>query len=81
VQVARPSDTIGVNPEAIRWLRYALADNVSGEYGKELNRRQLEILEDAWNQLAASNRRINPLGVDAGLRRRSRWSITSGEYI
>lgn len=80
VQVSQPSDTIGLNPEAMKWLRYALADNVSGEYGKSLDARQLKILEDAWSQLATSNRRINTLGVDAGLLRRGRWSINTGEF-
>lgn len=79
VQVTSPTDTLQINPEAVRWLRYALADNVSGEYGKSLNSRQLKILDDAWNMLAAGNRRINTLGVDAALRRRARWNINSGE--
>ena len=79
VQVNRPEDELRVNPEAIRWLRYALADNVAGEYGKSLNMRQLTNLREAWSRLASGNRRVNRLGVDRALRHRPTFDINRGD--
>jgi len=77
--IENPNDDINLNPEAMQWLRYALADIVSGEYGKSLNQRQVQIMEDAWETLAAGTMRMNTLGVDPGLRtRRGRFGITTG---
>lgn len=79
VQVTRPSDILRLNPEAIQWLRYAVADNVAGEYGKALNPRQLRIMEESWAALASSNRRINHLGMDRALRPRPIFDINRGD--
>lgn len=79
VQVYDLSDTLLLQPQAIKWLRYALADNVSSEYGKTLTQRQITIMEDAWNMLAAGNRRMNMLGVPRGLRQRQRFDINRGD--
>jgi hypothetical protein len=79
VQVYNLSDTLQLSPQSIKWLRYALADNVSSEYGKNLNQRQITIMEDAWNKLAAGNRRMNMLGVPRGLRQRQRFDINRGD--
>ena len=73
------NDEIRLNPEAIKWLRYAIADAVAGEYGKELSRRQVKIMESAWDKLAASNRRINSLGIDRALRDRPTFDINRGD--
>ena len=73
------NDEIRMNPEGIKWLRYSLADHVAGEYGKALNPRQISIMNDAWNQLASSNRRINSLGIDRALRDRPSFDINRGD--
>lgn len=73
------NDEIRLNPEAIKWVRYALADHVSGEYGKELTRRQIVIMNEAWDSLAASNRRMNSLGVDRAMRSRPTFDINRGD--
>ncbi len=72
-------DQVRLNPEATRWLRYALADNIAGEYGKELTMSQQRILRDSWDKLAASNRRQNSLGVDRALRDRPTFDINRGD--
>ncbi len=79
VAVNNVNDTLRINPQAIKWLRYALADNVAGDYGKELSYRQTQIMEDAWNMLASGNRRQNKLGVDRGIRQRQRFDINRGD--
>ncbi len=72
-------DEIRLNPEAIKWIRYALADHLAPEYGKELTLRQVRIMDSAWDKLAASNRRINMLGVDRALRDRPTFDINRGD--
>jgi hypothetical protein len=79
VSVDRIQDEIRLNESAIRWLRYSLADNVAGEYGKSLNPRQLVIMDQAWNKLATGNRRMNMLGVDRALRDRPTFDINRGD--
>lgn len=78
IQVYDVNDTLDVTPEAIHWLRYALADNVAGEYGKELTPRQMEIKDEAWAAMAAGNRRTNMLRMPPGLAPRARYSINGG---
>ena len=63
----------------IRWLRYAVADDIAGEYGKTLTPSQMRIMDDAWNQLAISNQRMNMLGVPRALRQRRRFDINRGD--
>lgn len=77
--VVTVNDTLRLNPEAIKWVRYALADQVAPEYGKELSPRAISIMDDAWDKLAASNRRINMLGVDRAIRQRRRFDINRGD--
>jgi hypothetical protein len=79
VSVNEVNDEMRINPQMVKWLRYALADNVAGDYGKELSFRQVSIMDDAWNMLAASNRRQNMLGVDRGIRQRQRFDINRGD--
>jgi hypothetical protein len=79
VAVNEVNDEMRINPQMVKWLRYALADNVAGDYGKELSFRQVAIMDDAWNMLAASNRRQNMLGVDRGIRQRQRFDINRGD--
>lgn len=73
------NDEIRLNPEAIKWLRYALADHLAPEYGKELTPRQVQIMDSSWDKLASSNRRINNLGVDRALRDRPTFDINRGD--
>lgn len=70
---------VRVHDDAIRYLRYALADNVASEYGKALNSRQLTIMEEAFNRLAAGNLRYNVLGMDRALRDRPTFDINRGD--
>lgn len=79
VAVNDVNDVLRINPQMVKWLRYAVADNVAGDYGKELSFRQVTIMDDAWNMLAASNRRQNMLGVDRGIRQRQRFDINRGD--
>lgn len=73
-------DELRLNPQGLKWLRYALADSLAGEYGKSLSRRQITIMEEAWTALASSNRRVNNLRVDKGLRQRRRgFNIDRGD--
>lgn len=79
IQVTDVEDELRVNGETVMWLRYKLADVLSAEYGKGLTRRQLQIMDDAWNTLASANRRINRLGVDHGLRKAIHYNINRGD--
>ena len=79
IQVNDVNDTLNVTPETIRWLRYALADNVAGEYGKMLSPRQLQQMDEAWDAVESANRRINNLRVPGGLGNRTRYNINGGD--
>lgn len=79
VMVNRPEDVIRMHPSATKWLRYALAENVAGEYGKELTPNQVRIMSDAWTKLSTGNRRWNALGVDRGIRERPTFDINRGD--
>ena len=79
VQVNSLNSTIRLHPDGLMWLGYALADHVSGDYGKALKPRQVMIMNDAWDNLSAGNRRTNKLRVDAGLMGRSTFDINRGD--
>ena len=79
VSVNRLSDTVRMHPSATKWLRYALADSLAGEYGKSLSPDQVRIMSDAWTKLASGNRRWNNLGVDRALRERPTFDINRGD--
>lgn len=79
VSIETVNDELRLNPAAMKWLRYALADDVAGEYGKMLSPRQLTIMDQAWDKLAVSNRRMNMLGVPRALRQRQRFDINRGD--
>lgn len=79
VSINTINDTLRISEAGEKWLRYALADDLSGEYGKTLNTRQISIMDAAWDQLAASNRRNNMLGVDRALRERPTYDINRGD--
>ena len=79
VAVDSLDDTIRMHPDSRKWLRYELADHLSGEYGKSLTRRQIKILDDAYDNLVAGNLRMNRLGVDKAMRRRATFDINRGD--
>jgi hypothetical protein len=59
--ITQSSDTLQFHPQAQLWLRYALADMLAGEYGKELTQSQRMTLDRAWDALSSSNRKANML--------------------
>lgn len=73
------SDEIRMHPQAIKWLRYALADAVAGEYGKALSSDQIRIMSDAWTKLSTGHRRWNTLRVDAGMLNPRSFDINRGD--
>ena len=79
VMVNRVEDEVRLFPSATKWLRYALADSIAGEYGKELSAKQTIIMSDAWTKLSTGNRRWNALGVDRALRPRPTFDINRGD--
>ncbi len=79
VALSTINSELRVHDDAIRYLRYALADNVASEYGKALNQRQLSIMEESFNRLAAGNLRYNTLGMDRALRDRPTFDINRGD--
>lgn len=76
---AKITSTLTLNDEALRWLKYALADEVSGQYGKELRRGQISSMDDAYGDMVATNARPNKLRVDSGLRRGRGFDIDRGD--
>lgn len=79
VQVTSIDDELVINPEAIRWLRYFLADTMAPEYGKTLSARAQQQMAEAWSDMAAANYRTNLLRTDPALRGRSvRFNIDQG---
>lgn len=78
-KINRPSSTIKLNDEAMRWLKYELANHLAGEYGKSLTRDQKLILRDAWSDMSAGTDRINNLRVDAGLLKPRHYDIDRGD--
>lgn len=78
-EVTAVSDEIRLQPDAIKWLRYALAETLAPEYGKELSPMQMRTMAEAWTRLAAGGRRMNNLSVDDGMRDRPRFDINRGD--
>lgn len=79
VEVDDKNSIIRLHDDAIKWLRYELADCMAGEYGKTITQKQDNIKYEAWNKLASGNRRINNMGVDAALRDRPTFDINRGD--
>lgn len=77
--IAGLESEIRLNSNAIRWLRYKLADEMAGEYGKQLLPRQLTNMNEAHDRLVAGTWRMNTLGVDRGLRSRPVFDINRGD--
>ena len=68
-----------IHADERKFLRYTLADEMAGEYGKALSRRQVKIMDDAYDKLAAGGLRMNMLSVDRALRSRPRYNINHGD--
>lgn len=79
VSVADVSSELRLHPNERRWLRYALANELAGEYGKALRPDQRRILQEAWDLLAAAGARKNKLRVDRALQSRQRFDINRGD--
>lgn len=79
VSVSSASSEIRMHPDAIKWLRYELADHEAGAFGKQLSPRQVSILNEAYDKLVAGNLRINTLSVDRALRARPIFDINRGD--
>lgn len=77
--VSSPNDEIKLHDSAIKWVKYKLADELSGEYGKQLRPRQVAIMDEAWDLLAAGNERLALLEVDRALRGRPTFDINRGD--
>jgi hypothetical protein len=78
-QVLAQTDTVPLHPDAIKWLKYQLAHEMSGEYAKRLTREQQEIRKDAWTKLSSGNRRKNTLRFDRALRIRPTFDVNRGD--
>ncbi len=79
VAVTSVSSEIRMHPDAIKWVRYELADHEAGAFGKQLSPRQVRILDAAYDKLAAGNLRMNTLGVDRAIRSRPIFDINRGD--
>ncbi len=64
-------DDLQLHPDQLKWLRFQLAYEIAGEYGKALNGQQIQMKEEAWQKMAAGNTRVRNLEIDPGLRGRS----------
>ena len=77
--VSKTTDTVEVNDEAVKWLKYRLAFEMAGQYGKELSASQMMTMKGAYSDMAAGNHRINRLRPDPALVARQRFSIDRGD--
>lgn len=68
------------HPDAIEFIKYALAYRMAGEYGKMLDPTQLSIMRSAYDRMAAANLRPNNLRVDPALQSPSNFDIDRGDY-
>ena len=78
-KITRLEDIMRLNTDAFMWVRYELANQLAGEYGKELTRAQMKIMDNAYDRMAAGNERWNTLGVDRALRDRPTFDINRGD--
>jgi len=79
-RVSELTSTIHLHGSSLRYVRYKLADELSGEYGKSLSLRQLRLMREAYESMATGTRRRNRLRVDRGLMsRRASFHIDGGD--
>ncbi len=79
VAITSLDSEIRMHPDAIKWLRYEIADHEAGAFGKMLSPRQTKILDAAYDKLAAGNLRTNMLAVPRALRTRPIFDINRGD--
>ncbi len=77
--VTTPGAELRVHKQSLRYLKYKLADEVAGDYGKQLSPRQLMSLNEARSDMAASNWRPKGLRADRALQRRPTFDINRGD--
>ncbi len=73
------SSVIRMHADSIQYVKYKLADHAAGTYGKSLTPRQIKLMDEAYDLLAAGNRRINTLGVDLAMRSQRDFDINRGD--
>jgi hypothetical protein len=79
IDIPTINSPIRLHPDAMKWLRYAVADELAGEYGKALTARQVQIMEEAYGRLAAGNQRQNRRRVDRALLAGQAFNIDRGD--
>ena len=78
-QVQDLSSEIACHAQAEKWIKYKIADEMAPEYGKTLTRRQIQIMNEAWDLMATSNKRNNARRVDRALRGRPTFDVNRGD--
>lgn len=68
-----------INSDAFNWLKYELAYQMAGQYGKALTRDQINIKNSSYELMAAGNRRLPGLRVDRALAIRPRFDVNRGD--
>lgn len=77
-------DTVLVFPPGYeRWLRHALAVELSHEFGRELSPMLLAILAEAKSAIKRVNTTVPTLGIDPAFtgRQSGQWWAISGDYV
>ncbi len=72
-------DELNVHNDALRFLRYALAQDLAPEYGKKLTQQQLDTMDEARRDMGAGGRKSNKLRTSQMLGRRTNFNINRGD--
>lgn len=67
LEISNLSDEIKLHNDALRWLRYELADAMAGEYSKSLSREQRTMKDEAWDLLDTGNSITGKIRADGGI--------------
>lgn len=70
---------VPLHPDAETWLKFRLAYEIAGEYGKALSPDQVSIMRDAYNSMTAGNDRMVHLRVDRAIAPRPTFDINRGD--
>ena len=79
LRVTNLANTVPVHDQALRYLSYKIADELAGEYGKELTRRQVSNMTEAENLMLAANKRKVTARVDGALLDQGSFNIEAGD--
>lgn len=79
VEIEDANDTLQIYSQALKWLKYRLAYEIAPEYGKAVTPAHIAIMRSAYNDMAASNSRMNDLRVDRALQGRPTFDINRGD--